>query len=103
MRTIKIERDRWRTPKSGKGPRWQLLNFTGCGCIMGLIGEACGIDREDMVETGALNKYQCSKVGIDQDMQDRAIEINDDTSINDDYRETKLKELFKDHFVLEFV
>ena len=103
MRTIKIKRDRWRTPKSGKGPRWQLLNYTGCGCIMGLIGEACGVDREEMIASGSLDKYQLSKIDIDQDLQERAIEINDRTSISDDYRESKLKELFKDHFVLEFV
>jgi hypothetical protein len=70
---------------------------------MGLIGEACGLTSDVLLNHGALCGESLELIGVSDVLQDRAIEINDDTSINDDYRETKLKELFKDHFVLEFV
>jgi hypothetical protein len=103
MRTIKIERERWRTPTTGDGQRFQLINFTGCGCIMGLIGEACGVEVDDMLGTQALDTGQLKVVGVDRDKQDTAIAINDHPYLNQDEREAKLKELFKDVFTLEFV
>jgi hypothetical protein len=42
-------------------------------------------------------------VGVDADTQDYAITINDHPYLNQDERESKLKELFKDHLILEFV
>jgi len=103
MRTVKIERERWRTPTSGTGGRLVLINDSNCGCIMGLIGEACGIGSGKMLGRGALRDDELEQVGIDCETQERAIEINDRTSISDEYREAKLKELFKDHLILEFV
>jgi hypothetical protein len=103
MRTVTIERERWRTPTNGEGQRFQLINRTGCGCIMGLIAEWCGVDVVDMLGDQALDRGQLAVVGVDADTQERAIEINDRTSISDEYREAKLKELFKDHLILEFV
>jgi hypothetical protein len=103
MRTIKIERERWRTPTSGEGQRFQLINITGCGCIMGLIGEAFGVEVDDMLGDQVLDRGQLAVVGVDADTQDYAITINDHPYLNQDEREAKLKELFKDVFTLEFV
>jgi len=103
MRTIKIERERWRTPTTGEGQRFQLINRTGCGCIMGLIAEWCGVDVVDILGDQALDRGQLAMVGVDADTQDAAITINDHPYLNQDEREAKLKELFKDHLILEFV
>jgi hypothetical protein len=103
MRTVKIERERWRTPTTGEGQRFQLINCRGCGCIMGLIGEACGVEVDDMLGDQALDQGQLAVVGVDDDTQDAAITINDNQYLNQDEREAKLKELFKDHLILEFV
>ena len=103
MRTIKIKRDMWNTPHHSYGPACFLLNWLHCGCIMGLIGEACGLPRGVLLNHGVLYEAELLQIGMSELAQDRAIEINDDSAISDDYRETKLKELFKDHFVLEFV
>jgi hypothetical protein len=103
MRTVTIERERWRTPTTGEGQRFQLINRTGCGCIMGLIGKACGVEVDYMIGNQALDRGQLAVVGVDADTQDCAITINDNPYLNQDYREAELKELFKDHLILEFV
>ena len=103
MRTVKIERERWRTPTNGHGPKKLLLNRAGHGCIMGMIGLACGIKSEGMVDASAFGFQTLEKLGIECDLQERAIEINDNESLDDCEREAKLKELFKDHLILEFV
>jgi hypothetical protein len=103
MRTIKIERERWRTPISGTGKDLVLINSDGCGCIMGLVGEACGIDISIMVNRCSLRADELEIVGVDNDTQERAIEINDKEGIWVRDREAKLKELFKGVFTLEFV
>jgi hypothetical protein len=70
---------------------------------MGLIGDACGLPHGVLLNHGSLSLESLTRIGLSEEVQDRAIDINDDPSISDDDRESKLKELFKDHFVLEFV
>jgi len=103
MRTIKIERDRWRTLTSGRGKRFLLRNDNGCSCIIGIIAEACGVPVDRLLDHGALFSPDLKKVGVNKQQQDMAIQLNDDPELSLEERETKLKELFKDHFVLEFV
>ncbi len=103
MRTIKIERERWRTPTSGTGCMKVLINSDGCGCIMGLVGVASGIDPLELIDRGALRWTELEPIGLDYVLQEKAIEINDDSSLRDCDREAKLKELFKHVFTLEFV
>jgi len=93
----------WNTPHHSTGPTWCLLNSFDCGCIMGLIGDACGLPHGVLLNHGSLSLESLTRIGLSEEVQDRAIDINDDPSISDDDRESKLKELFKDHFVLEFV
>jgi hypothetical protein len=103
MRTVKIERERWNTPHNTIGVACVLINLFGCGCIMGLIGEACGLTSDVLLNHGSLSLDSLTRIGLSEEVQERAIEINDDSAISDERREAKLKELFKDHLILEFV
>jgi hypothetical protein len=99
MRTVKIERERWDT----ECHTLFYASDRGCGCIMGLIGEALGVPIPQMLGRGALSDSALEAIGLTDDLQDRAIEINDNSAISDEHREAKLKELFKDYLILEFV
>jgi hypothetical protein len=97
MRTVKIERERWDT-------KCKLLYMKdGCGCIMGLIGEALGVPPKEMFGQPILSDPSLETIGLTWEIQESAIEVNDDKQKDRAKKEFELKELFKDHLILEFV
>lgn len=107
MKTVKINRAKWRNHSHGKG-NVKLLNADGYMCCLGFACQQiakCNKNKLLDVPTpgglefvvGKFNKRGNSKRSFNTTLSDAAIQINDSSYLSDEERETKLIELFKEY------
>lgn len=95
---IVINRAKWKTATRGKG-QTLLLNDEGYKCCLGfLVGQTtkCKI-KGYCVPSSCSNppkEFEKSEAHNEDSLENSAIDINDNLSLNDKEREKQLKELF---------
>lgn len=113
MKKLVIDRSKW---LRGESPSYLLTN-DGSMCCLGFWCKSQGIEDDAIIHRGlptAISPRDLIKAGV-TDMEpflgvnrpwmwDMFASINDDTSINDSERETKLEKLFNNiGYTVEFI
>lgn len=117
MKTLTIDRKTW--ARGGRGGQSALLNADGNMCCLGFLGKACGaqdskLDVAMPSDTGVtdarvtywsnlanilwpteLFEHHDSGHFVSSDLERHISDINDDVTIDDAERESKLRPLFK--------
>ena len=90
--------DRKKRARGGKNGAPMLLNGDGYQCCLGFCVEQIGYPKECMLEVGEPSELDEESVDAELfELEDRAIQINDDQKMDDVTREAKLAELFENH------